>query len=322
MVQDEPVHDLDRGRPVLEEGRRGAERVEQIVELDRQYRRGGRQRDEVHPGLDHQAERAFRADDQVGEVERACGVGKRVEVVAADPSEDLGIAAVHLGGVFDTQPAHRPIAPPLERVRRADRVELVRRQRPQMDDGAVADRHVEIEYVVDRLAVEHRACPTGVVADHAADGGPAGGGDVGGELQPVGEQMRVQLGEHDAWFDTCPALGDVHLEHAVEVLGRVQLEPGANSLPRLRGAAATRGDRDAVSAGDLDRADDVVAGSDDNDPGRLDLIDAGVGGVEGASEGVEADVALDRGLQIAPQPLGHQRSIIPALSSVAVGHPL
>ena len=51
-------------------------------------------------------------------------------------------------------------------------------------------------------------------------------------------------------------------------------------------------------------------GSDDDDPGWLDLIHAGVGGVQGASDSVEAHVALDRGLQVALQPLPHPPSII------------
>ena len=109
----------------------------------------------------------------------------------------------------------------------------------------------------------------------------------GAKRRPCGLQLRVQLVEHDARLDARPALGGVHLEDAVEVLRGVELEAGADRLPGLRRAAAARGDRDTVATGDLDRADHVVPRARDDDAERLDLIDAGVGGVEGAGDGIE-----------------------------------
>ena len=106
-------------------------------------------------------------------------------------------------------------------------------------------------------------------------------------------QVCVELVEDDARFDPRPALGDVHLENAIEVLGGVELKSRADRLPGLRRAAAPRRDRDAVARGDLDGAYDILARPRDDDPERLDLVDARVGGVERPRDRVEADLARD-----------------------------
>ena len=105
---------------------------------------------------------------------------------------------------------------------------------------AVGQHHLLLADVIDRLAVEHRARAARVVGHHAADGGAARGRDIGGEAQAVRLELGVQLVEHDAGLDPRPALGDVHLEDPVEVLGGVEHEAGADRLPGLRRAAAAR----------------------------------------------------------------------------------
>ena len=54
----------------------------------------------------------------------------------------------------------------------------------------------------------------------------------GAKRRPCGLQLRVQLVEHDARLDPRPALGDVHLEDAVEVLRGVELEARRRSPGR------------------------------------------------------------------------------------------
>ena len=66
--------------------------------------------------------------------------------------------------------------------------------------------------MIDGLAVEHGACAAGVVGHHAADGGAAGGGDVGREAQAVRLQAARSVVEHDARLDAHPALFDVQFE--------------------------------------------------------------------------------------------------------------
>ena len=47
----------------------------------------------------------------------------------------------------------------------------------------------------------------------------------------------------------------------------------------------------------VERAENVLAVSRDDDAQRLDLIDAGVGGIERARDGIEADFAFDAALR-------------------------
>ena len=49
--------------------------------------------------------------------------------------------------------------------------------------------------------------------------------------------------------------------------------------------------------------DDVLARLRDDDAERLNLVDAGVGGVQRARDRVEADLALELGVELAAKPL-------------------
>src|ERR1051325_2962483 len=116
-------------------------------------------------------------------------------------------------------------------------------------------------------------------------------------------QMPVQLVEHHTRFDPGPALGHVDFDDAVEIFRRVELNAGADRLPRLRRAAAPRGNRRPMLPGDLDRADDILARARDHDPDRLDLIDAGIRRVQRAGDGIETNFALDLLAQLALESL-------------------
>ena len=167
-------------------------------------------------------------------------------------------------------------------------------ERTKVRERAVRQHDVLLEHVIDRLAVQRpiarrwscwpscrrpwRGSPTTHRARSAGR---------------CGRSMRVQVVEHDAGFDPRPALVGVDLEHPVQVLRGVEHEPGADRLAGLRGAAAARRDRDAVLGGDRDGADHRLGGLGNDDAQRLDLVDAGVGGVKRARDRVEADLAVD-----------------------------
>ena len=70
VVEDEAVHHLDRRRPVREDRRRRLERLQQIGELDRQHGLGLRQRHQRDLRFEDDAQRAFGADHQLGQIER------------------------------------------------------------------------------------------------------------------------------------------------------------------------------------------------------------------------------------------------------------
>ena len=309
VVEDEPVHHLDRRRTMTQDERRRRERVQQIVELDRQHGLGGRQRHEADLGRDDEAERPLRPDDQLREVERLGRIDELVEVVAADAPQDFREAAVDLVPAGRGDLSHRAVALRLERVAGAGLFERHGVQRPEVGRGAVGQHDVLLEHVVDRLAVQDRPRAARVVRDHAAHRRAACGGDVGREAQAVRAQVRVELVEHDARLDPGPALGGVHLEDAIEILRRVELKPGPDRLARLRRAAAARGDRDVVPRRDLDRADDIVTRPGDDHGERFDPVDAGVRGVKRPRHAVEPhlsgnlvfEVSLKSGRVTAPR---------------------
>jgi hypothetical protein len=151
-----------------------------------------------------------------------------------------------------------------------------------MRQRSVGQHDLLFEHVIDRLPVEDRSRTGRVVRHHAADGGAARGRDVRREAQVVGTQRRVQLVQYDARLDADPALSRVHLEDAVEVLRRVDNEAAADRLPGLRRATAPHRQRTAVFRADGHRLDHIVPGFGDDHAERLDLVDAGVGGIERA----------------------------------------
>ena len=96
----------------------------------------------------------------------------------------------------------------------------------------------------------------------------------------MGGERCIQLVENDAWFYPSPVFLNVDLEHPIESLADVQLDPVADGLSGLGRATAANRNRLAGASGDCDRAQDVLARVHHHDSGGFDLIDAGVGGVE------------------------------------------
>ena len=78
-------------------------------------------------------------------------------------------------------------------------------------------------------------------------------------------ELAVEVVEHDAGLDHAGAVFDVEREDAVQVLGEVDDDAVIDGLAALRGAAAARGDDQAVVAGDRKRAQRLVDGAGDHD---------------------------------------------------------
>src|SRR5262249_33446061 len=129
--------------------------------------------------------------------------------------------------------------------------------------------------------------------------------DVRREAQAVRPQRGVELVEHDPRLDAHPSFRRVQIENAVAVLRRVELDARADRLTGLRRASASSGDGAPVLAREAHRVDDVRARAWNDDACRDDLIDAGVGGVERARNGIESDFALDHRVEGALQAVGH-----------------
>ncbi len=318
------VHDLDGRRPQFQArgqrvhggGHRGELRHEQAAHL--------RARDEVDQRLGDDGERALAADHEVVQPRLArCGLGgarqgdagEGVEVVAADAAEDARVAAVDLVAVLGDQLADLAVDGAFKAVCPRLRLPAGLVERGEGGLGAVGEDDRLRKDVVDRLAVDDAARAGGVVAHQAAEVGAAGGGDVGAELQVVVAEDAVEGVEHDAGLDPRDAGGGVDVEDGVEVLAAVEHDAGADGLAGEAGAATARGDGDAHGRGDLDGGDDVLGGARDDDAERLDLVDTGVGGVELARGGVEANLALEVGAEVAGEfvallveEVGHEES--------------
>ena len=192
---------------------------------------------------------------QLGQVERPIAAGELVEVVAHDAAQHLRVAPRHLVGVRARQLAHGAIAARLEAVAGAGRVERLGRERAEMRHRSVREHDVLLEHVVDGLAVVDRSGAARVVGHHAAQRGAAGGGDVRREAQPVRPQAGVELVEHDARLDACPAFLDVHIEHRVQILRGVHHQAGADGLAALGRAAPAQRDRAPEAGADADDGD-------------------------------------------------------------------
>ncbi len=200
-----------------------------------------------------------------------------------------------------SQAQHLAVAGGLQRRTACNLRRLIACNRSEVGWRAVGEDDVLFEDVVDRLAVEHRAGAARVVGHHAADGGAAGGRDVGREAQSVRLELGVQFVEDDTRFDDGPALGDVEVEDAIAVLRGVNLQPLSDGLPGLRRPSASHRQRAAVAGTQLDDTDDVVTGARDDDAERTELVDGGVGRVECARHRIEAGFSRQRPLEIAAE---------------------
>ena len=148
--------------------------------------------------------------------------------------------------------------------------------------------------MIDRLAVQNRPRAARVVGDHAADGGAAGGGDVGREPQPVRPQLRVQVVEHDARLDpgacvpTTLTSSTLLKYFEVSSCSPAPIAWPACDVPPPRAVIDTPW-RAAIWTVRID----VLARARDDHAERFDLVDAGVGGVERPRDAIESHLAVE-----------------------------
>ena len=175
-------------------------------------RAAAKQRRKFQFDLRRKGERAFGADEEMRQIDVVPAGDERIEIVAADAALHFRKTPLDLGGLArgdGEQVAQR--AP-------AGRWPCRRRTSAEMRARAVGKNRVDRQHVLARVAVAQRARAAGIVADHAADGGARGGGDIDRKPQAVGFQRAIELVEHDARLDHAAPAVDVKLEDAVEVL--------------------------------------------------------------------------------------------------------
>ena len=245
------------------------------------------------------------------QVDRRARIDEGVEVVAADAAQHLGKAALDLGGVPLRQRRNRAIARRLDARRRARaRASCLGGQRPKCASRAVGQHHVLLAHVIDGLAVEHRAGAARVVGHHAADGGAAGRA-----TRRARSAGRAACSAAFRSSSTTP--GSTRAQRSSGLISRTRFRyfevsstrPApiawpACDVPPPRGVIGT-----PCRAAICDGADDVLARPRDDHAERLDLIDAGVGGVERARDAIEAHLAVDRAFEVALQRSDNPRPI-------------
>ena len=285
--------------------RRGGERLEKIVELHREHGLGSRQRHEVQACLEHDAERALGSDEELRQVERLARQ-ERIEVVAADATQDLRKPAFDLVGVLGRQVSHRLTASRQQSVRlttrRPARRSVHRRGverscRPTAAPPARARGRSSCRRSTDRAPLELLAIMPPTVARLAVE-------MSGAKRNPCGCSAAFSSSSTMPGSTRAQRSLGSHLEQAIEVLGRVDDQAAADRLAGLRRAAAAHRERAAKSRAELDDRDEVVLRPRNDDPDRLELIDAGVGGVERARDRVEADFAGHARFEGAPERVG------------------
>ena len=205
----------------------------------------------------------------------------------------LRIPRTDLPGVRLADPGDLTVDLALEPGRPALRLELRGRHLTEYDAGAVGEQRRQLEHVLDGETVGDRVRAARVVAEHPAERRPVRGRGVGAEEQAERPHVVVQVVLDEPRLHARPLLLDVDLEDRVHVPREVQHERAVHRLARERRAAAARQERHVPRLRHLDRRLDVVVVARDDDADRLHLVHRGIGRVEEARRGIEANIPGD-----------------------------
>ena len=247
--------------------------------------------------LGHHAERAFAAGHELGEIDgRAVGRRHVGQVVARHVAPQLREGARDLFAARGRDLASQLVRLADEARLRAEGVEVgaFDARRPVHDAAAQDD--LEIEHVLAGLAVPARALAAGVGRDHAAEGGAIGRREVRGEVHAVRLEERVQVVEHHAGLHADEPGLEIERQDLRHVARQVHDDAARQRLAVGAGAAASRGERDAVEARLVDepqREGDVCRGAREDHRRGQQLVDAVVGRGRQARRVVGADLAAE-----------------------------
>jgi hypothetical protein len=165
------VDQLDRDRPERDDVLRRLHRLVEAAEMAGAERAPAEQRREFQLDPGREGERAFGADQDMGEIDIVAARQQRIEIVAADPALHFWKAPLDL--VRFARSDGEEITDEVGRHVDAAVVEAA-----EMRPRAIGQHRVDRQHVLPRIAVAQRACAAGIIADHAADGGARGGRDV------------------------------------------------------------------------------------------------------------------------------------------------
>ena len=286
-----------------------------IAQHQQRARRGGV--DQLERRLEHGHAGALAAHQRPADVKAPLGQ-QLVEVVARDPSRDVGIAAAHEVGVAVAQIAQRRVDLSPPPARGHDGLELLLARGPDPQAKAVVGEHLELVHVVGGATRHHRVHPAGVVTDHPTQRGVGVSRGVGGERDVVlGLQGIAEVVAHAAGLHAREAPLQVHLDHVAHVLRAVDHQRDVAALAGQARAAPAGEHGCAVGARRIDRGHHVVHAARNDDADRGLPVVGRIVRVGGARSGVEAHLSLDRRAQVALEP-AHVDSLA-ALASPGAG---
>ena len=213
------VHQFDRDGFQGDEVLRRIHGLVEAAEVADAKRLVADHRPELQLDLGREGQRPFRADEHMGHVVGRPIRHERVEVVAADAPLHLGKARLDLRrlALAERQQVAEEVAPRRVRVEAGQ----VAWDRSEIQKRAVGQRRPHRQRVVAHRAVAQRAPAAGVVAGHAADGGPRRRRDVDGKPQSMRLQLTIEVVQHDAGLDDAGLFLDIQRQDAVQVLGGV-----------------------------------------------------------------------------------------------------
>ncbi|KNX42614.1 hypothetical protein ROTO_09160 [Roseovarius tolerans] len=227
-------------------------------------------------------ERPLRADQQMGEVDGRVAGHQRVDIVAANAALHLRETGSDLIGFARAQIEHLP---------KQGFGHAVARPGAEIERRPIGEIALDSGDIIPRRAIAQRARAAGIVADHAADRGARGGGDVDRKPQSVRFERAVEIIQNDPRLDHRALSFDVQLEDAVEMFRAIDDQPGIHRLTALRGAATAHCERDFGGTGGLNSGCDILGCAWHDHACGHDLVDRGIGRIAPARKGIEAGFA-------------------------------
>ncbi len=290
------VDGLDRGRFEFHQCCGAAQRRIEASVADVEQRRVPRDGHEIDLRLGDERQAPLRpAQDRV-QIEVAVAVAQMDQVVPGHTPIESGKALGDQRRVVDADAVEQamdradPILPSLHLV------ELGLRQRPRLPHRAVEQDGPELEHMIARLAVQHRALPARVGGDHAAEGGAVGWRQLGRKEQAERFDGVVELILDHARLHARPAFLGVDLEDRIHVARQVDRNAARQGLAIGASAAATRRERNVAEArlaGQLCEAHHVELVARKDHGLRSELVDRVVGRKDGAIRISLREVALE-----------------------------
>src|SRR5579883_1693460 len=205
---------------------------------------------------------------------------QRIEVVAANAPQNSRETLCDLVAFLSDDRLHLLINAALQAACFAASFPFIKSERTEAGPAAIGQHNSEPADVIERFSIDNGPCPSGVVADHAAEVCPARGGHVRAELQTMIRQGTVERIKDDPRLYTSDASRDIDIEYGVEIFTAIENDAWPNRLAGQACSAAARRNGHLHFCRELDGGNNILGALGDDDAERLHLINAGVGAVQ------------------------------------------